>query len=70
MSDIEHVMSSQNIVADCQSWPSLAVQADDCDLPTFAKSQVSDAEIQSFRVLKRSTLIVDNLFVLCDTSTS
>ena len=70
ISDIEHVKDSQNIVADCLSWPTLAVQTDACDLPALAEAQVSNTEIQSFQELKRFTLTRDNLFVLCDTSIS
>ena len=38
-SDIEHVKGSQNIVADCLSRPTLAVQIDACDLPALALIQ-------------------------------
>ena len=49
ISDIEHVKGSQNIIADCLSRPTLAVQIDACDLPALAEAQASDSEIQSFQ---------------------
>ena len=54
ISDTEHVKGSQNIVADCLSRPTLAVQIDACDLPALAEVQASDTEIQSFQDLKDS----------------
>ena len=70
ISDIEHVKGSQNIVADCLSQPTLAVQIDACDLPALAEAQASDTEIQSFQDLKRFTVPGDNQFIWCELSTS
>ena len=49
ISDIEHVKGCQNIVADCLSRLTLAVQIDAWGLPALAEAQVSDTEIQSFQ---------------------
>ena len=70
ISDIEHIKGSQNIVADCLSRPTLAVQIDVCDLPAMADAQANDTEIKSFQDLKRFTIPGDNQFIWCDLSTS
>ena len=63
ISDIEHVKGSQNIVADCLSRPTLAVQIDAYDLPALEEAQASDKEIQSFQDLKRFTIPGANQFI-------
>ena len=70
ISDIEHIKRFQNIVVDCLSRPTLAVQIDACDLPALAETQASDTEIQSFQDLKIFTIPGDNQFIWCDLSTS
>ena len=70
ISDIAHVKGNQNVVADCLSRPTFAVQIDIYDLPALADAQKSDTEIQSFPDLKKFTLSWKDQFVLCDTSTS
>ena len=70
ISDIAHVKGNQNVVADCLSRPTFAVQIDIYDLPALADAQKSDTEIQSFPDLKKFTLSGKDQFVLCDTSTS
>ena len=69
ISDIEHVKGSQNIVADCLSQPTLAVQIDACDLPELQKHKHLILKF-NLQDLKKFTMPGDNQFIWYDLSTS
>lgn len=43
ITDTEHIKGQQNIVADCLSQPTLAIDINLCDPPAIADAQVVDA---------------------------
>ena len=69
ISEMAHIKGDQNVVADCLSRPTMAVQTDLCDLPEIVEAQSKDEEIKTFPQLKEFQLLNKDSVILCDMST-
>ena len=67
LSDVQYIRGEDNIVADCLSRPTLAVEVDTCDLPALAREQLTDSEIVDFKSNLKSYPLGEDL-LWCDIS--
>jgi cleavage and polyadenylation specificity factor subunit 1 len=65
-----YIRGADNIVADCLSRPTNAVQVDICDLPAIASEQEKDEEIEKYKDKLRNYPMQDNVSLWCENSLS